>query len=62
MPYDSELKNLIFRDFHAKLYLDHLGYLNTLTVVKRFYYWLNLKMDMENFGWILRLLASESRV
>jgi len=46
---DSELKNLILREFHAKPYLGHLEYQKTLTVVKRFYYWLNLKKEVENF-------------
>ncbi len=40
---DNELKNLILRELHVKSYLGHLGYHKTLTIVKNFYHWLNLK-------------------
>lgn len=40
---NSELKKLIFREFHDKPYSGHPGYNNTLTTMKKFYYWPNLK-------------------
>lgn len=43
VPDDNELKKLILREFHVKPYSGHLGYHITLTVVKKFYYFLNLK-------------------
>ena len=43
VPYGSELKKVILREFHAKSYSGHPGYLKTLIGVKRFYYWLNMK-------------------
>eukprot|EP00253_Pinus_taeda_P025539 PITA_25539 len=45
----SELKKLILREFHTKPYSGHPGYEKTLTVVKKFYYWLNLKKEVEEF-------------
>ena len=46
---DSELKKLILREFHVKSYLGHSGYHKTLTVVKKFYYWPNLKNEVAKF-------------
>ena len=46
VPNCSELKNLILREFHVKPYMGHLGYQKTLTAVKKFYYWLNLKKEV----------------
>jgi len=46
---NSELKKVILREFHVKPYLDHPGYQNTFTVVKKFYYWPNLKKDVAEF-------------
>jgi len=46
---NSELKNLILREFHVKSYLGHLGYPKTLTAMKKFYYWLNLKNEVVEF-------------
>lgn len=45
----SELKKLILREFHAKPYLGHLGYQKTLTMVKKFYYWPNMRKDVAKF-------------
>jgi len=45
----SELKKLILREFHVKPYLGHIGYHKTLNVVKIFYYWQNVKKDVEEF-------------
>lgn len=49
VPDNNELKNVILRDFHEKTYLGHPGYQNTLTIVKRYYYWRNLKRDVAMF-------------
>ena len=46
---DSELKNLILREFHAKPYSSHPGYQKTLMVVKKLYYLLNLRKEVEEF-------------
>ena len=46
---DSELKKTILREFHVKLYLGHSRYQNTLTTLKKFYYWPNLKKDVAEF-------------
>jgi len=46
---NSELKKVTLRDFHAKPYLGHARYQKTLTSVKRFYYWPNLKRDVAEF-------------
>lgn len=35
---DNEFKKHILQEFHVKLYLGHLGYQKTLTVVKKLYY------------------------
>jgi len=42
----SELKKIILREFHAKLYLGHPGYYETLTAVNKFYFWSNLKKEV----------------
>jgi len=42
----SELNKVILREFHVKPYLGHRGYRNTLSVVKKFHYWMNLKKDV----------------
>jgi len=49
VPNDSELKKLILREFHVKLYSGHPGYQKILTVVKKFCYWLNLKKEVAEF-------------
>jgi len=46
---NSELKKLILREFHVKPYSSHPGYRNTLTIVKKLYYWPNLKKEMVEF-------------
>jgi len=45
----SELKNLILRDFNVNTYSAHLRYQKILTMVKKFYYWLNLKKELVDF-------------
>lgn len=45
----SELKKVILREFHVKPYSFHLGYQKTLTIVKKFYYWSNLKKDVVEY-------------
>jgi len=45
----SELKKVILREFHVKLYSSHPSYQKTPIVVKRYYYWTNLKRDAANF-------------
>lgn len=49
VPYGSEIKKLILRDFHAKPYSSHPGYQKTFTTMKPFYYWLNFKKYVEEF-------------
>ena len=46
---NSELTKLILREFHAKSYSGHLGYHKTLLVMKKFYYWSNLKKKVAEF-------------
>lgn len=46
---NNELKMVILKEFHAKPYLFHLCYQRTLTMVKNFYYWTNLKSEVANF-------------
>eukprot|EP00253_Pinus_taeda_P012988 PITA_12988 len=46
---DSELKKLILREFHVNRYPGHPGYQKTLTTVKKFYYWPNLKKEVVKF-------------
>ena len=43
VPNCSELKNIILRKFHIKSYSGYPGYHKTLTIVKKFYHWPNLK-------------------
>lgn len=38
---NSELKKMMLREFHVKPYISYPGYHMTLTIVKRFYFWLN---------------------
>lgn len=45
----SELKNLVLREFHVKFYSGHPGYQKTLMVVKKFYYWPNMKKEVAEF-------------
>jgi len=45
----NELKKVILREFHVKSYSGHPGYQKTLIVMKRYYYWLNLKRDVAKF-------------
>jgi len=49
VPNNSDLKKVILREFHVKPYSGHLGYHNTLTTVKRYCYWPNLKRDVSKF-------------
>ena len=37
------------REFHVKPYSGHPSYQKTLIVVKKFYYWPNLKRDVVEF-------------
>jgi len=46
---NNEFKNVILREFHVKPYLGHLYYQKTLTLMKRFYYWMNMKRDVLEF-------------
>ena len=49
VPNNSGIKNVILREFHAKPYLSHSSYQKTMNVVKKFYYWSNLKKDVADF-------------
>ena len=46
---NNELKKLILRDYHAKPYLGHPRYQKTMIVVKKLYYWPNLKKEVAEF-------------
>lgn len=46
---NSDLKKVTLRDFHVKPYSCHVGYQNTLTIMKKIYYWPNLKNDVVDF-------------
>lgn len=46
---ENELKKLILRKFHAKLYSGHPRYQKTLIVVKNLYYWSKLKKEVVEF-------------
>ena len=46
---NSELKKLILREFHVKPYSGHPGYQKTLTIVKKFYHWLDMKKEVVEF-------------
>jgi len=45
----SEVKKLILREFHVKPYSSHLRYQKMLMMVKKFYYWPNLKKELAKF-------------
>jgi len=49
VPDNSELKKVVFKEFHVKPYSGHPGYQKTLTAEKIFYYWSNLKRDVAEF-------------
>eukprot|EP00253_Pinus_taeda_P008741 PITA_08741 len=49
VPNCSDIKNITLREFDVKLYSEHLGYQKTLTTMKKFYYWSNLKKDVAEF-------------
>ena len=46
---NSKLKKLILSEFDVKPYSGHPIYQKTLTMVKIFYYWTNLKRDVTEF-------------
>ena len=46
---NSDLKKATLREFGVKPYLGHLGYQKTLTTMKKFYYWPNIKKDVAGF-------------
>lgn len=46
---NSEINNLILREFHVNLNSGHLKYQKTLTIVNKFYHWLNLNKDLAEF-------------
>ena len=46
---NNELKKLIMTEFHAKSYSGHPGYQKILTMVKKCYYWPNLKKEAVEF-------------
>jgi len=46
---NSEIKNLILREFHVKSYSGHPRYQKTLTTMKKFYYWPNMKKEVAEF-------------
>jgi len=63
VPENSELKKLILREFHVKLYLGHPKYHNTLTVVKKLYHWPNLKKKVEaQYVWIVNRRKQSVRI
>lgn len=49
VSYSIELKKVILRDFHVKPYSSHPSYQKTLTAMKKFYYWPNIKRDVVEF-------------
>lgn len=49
VPNNSELKNLILREFHVNPYSGHPGYHKTLKMVNKLYYWPNLNREVVEF-------------
>ena len=49
VPDISKLKKVILKEFHAKPYSGHPIYQKKLTVVKKIYYWSNLKKGVVDF-------------
>ena len=45
----SEIKKLTLREIYVKPYLGHLGYQKTLTSMKKFYYFPNMKKEVTKF-------------
>ena len=46
---NSELKKIILQEIHVKLYSGHSRYHKTLTTVKKFYHWMNLKKEVAKY-------------
>jgi hypothetical protein len=46
VPNSHELKNIILREKHNVPYVGHPGYQKTIAVVKRQYYWPNMKKEV----------------
>lgn len=46
---DSGIKKLILREFHVNPYLGYRRYQKMLTIMKKLYYWLNLKKEVAEF-------------
>jgi hypothetical protein len=49
VPNSQELKKMILREMHNVPYVGHLGYHKTITTIKRQYYWLDMKKEVEYF-------------
>lgn len=50
VPNTDDLKRLIMREYHVKPYSGHSGYQKTVTAIKNFYYWPNLKREVGHFA------------
>ena len=46
---NSELRKIILREFHVKLYSGHPGYQKTLKIVNKLFYCSNLKKEVVDF-------------
>lgn len=57
VPNNMKLKNLILREFYIKSHLGHPRYQKTLTVVKKFHHWPNLKKEVGEY--VARCLESQ---
>lgn len=49
VPNNDDLKRFIMKEFHVKPYFSHPGYQKSLTTIKKFYYWPNLKKEVVDF-------------
>jgi len=46
---DNELNKFLLKEFHVKPYSCHQKYNKTFKTVKKFYYWLTMKKEVEEF-------------
>ena len=58
VPTESELKKIIMQETHNVPYVGHPGYQNTLTTIKKSFYWLGMKKEVAMY--IARCLVCQN--
>ena len=46
VPNSGDIRKMVLKEMHNVSYVGHLGYLKTITTIRKWYYWPGMKNDV----------------